>query len=67
MTIDNNKTQNPEAADRAYVAGLIQDLGMSHAAKKLGLSRLATLNLASGGPTYSKSRLAVKAARKKAA
>ena len=67
MYTDNPKYQCVGAADRAFVAQLITDRGLSLAAKTLGLSRLATLNVAAGQPVYTKTQAAVKSARKKAA
>lgn len=46
------KTRRPTAADRVFVADIVERLGISAAARELGLSRLATLNVAHGGDCY---------------
>lgn len=49
----SNRTRKPDPSDRAWVAGLVDELGLVRAAKRLGLSRLATMNVAAGGDCYS--------------
>ena len=48
----SNRTRKPDPSDRAFVVGLVEQLGTIGAAKRLGLSRLATLNIATGGTCY---------------
>jgi hypothetical protein len=64
--IKEPKVQSPTAADRAYVAGLVAENGVKGAARKLGISRLSVLNLASGNPCQCRTHAAVKALREAA-
>ena len=58
-----NRTRKPETADRIWVAELIERHGITEAAKRLGLSRLAVLNVAHGGDCYPSTLKHVRAMR----
>jgi len=52
MTNHSNRTRKPDPLDRAWVSGLVNELGLAGASQRLGLSRLATMNVATGGNCY---------------
>ncbi|HEX2871667.1 MAG TPA: hypothetical protein VHP33_10430 [Polyangiaceae bacterium] len=53
MTDKNtNRTRKPPTPDRVYVSELVERMGVVKAAQALGMSRLATLNIAHGGDCY---------------
>jgi hypothetical protein len=50
--MSQEKARHPDPDEQSFVAELIEKHGMVTAAKRLGLSRLATLNVAHGGNCY---------------
>jgi len=63
MAQSNNRTVKPAAADRVFAAELVDRLGLAKAAAELKLSKLATLNLVSGGGCYASTLQRVQHAR----
>lgn len=62
MSQSTNRTRKPDPTDRAFVAQLVERLGVVRAAKEIGLSRLAILNVVSGGDCYQPTLEAIAAA-----
>jgi hypothetical protein len=50
--MSHDKARHPDPSERDYVSALVDRHGLSRAARHLGLSRLATLNVAHGGVCY---------------
>ena len=61
--MSQNRTRKPSPEDQSYVRGLIERHGTCTAARKLQLSRLATLNVAQGGDCYASTLAHVTALR----